>query len=570
MKGLSERLHGLRWRLAATRLLWKAGAGPELPFPTDAFDAAPRGELDEPEAGATLERQMLPIRGWTLFPSAPNVQVEAWLGERPLGRARIGVGRPDVQKLSRNPFAAGSGFDLTADLSAWEGPDGETVLRVVATSAEGRQHELSLTVTISSDSVTETASPKALQPPAALTPRSSGGGKRRVLVCTHQLNLGGAQLYLLDLLRELIRQGGAEPTVTSPMDGRLRVDLEELGVPVHVSSPVPGDNLSSHIGRVEELAAWASGRDFEAAFVNTATALSFPGAEAAALLGIPAVWAIHESFPPSVLWGDLGSGVRRRAEEALEGAALVLFEAEATKRIFESKIGAGRSVMLPYGIDLEPIDRSRAKFDRAALRREAGVPEDAELVICVGTVEPRKAQIPLAQAFDLIADRHPKARLVFVGGRDDLDSRALLALIGASGARDRIELIPVTPDVQPWYEIADLLICASDIESLPRTVLEAMASETPVLATSVFGLPELIEDGETGWLCEPRDIGALAVALDRALSSTSEERQRIGQAARQLVEHRHSLEDYGREVGRLLDQVASGGAPELSTHATAG
>jgi glycosyltransferase involved in cell wall biosynthesis len=116
----------------------------------------------------------------------------------------------------------------------------------------------------------------------------------------------------------------------------------------------------------------------------------------------------------------------------------------------------------------------------------------------------------------------------------------------------------MTPEVEPWFGIADLLVCPSDIESMPRTVLEAMAWETPVLATAIFGLPDLIEDGESGWLCEPRDLAALTAALDRALTSGAEERRRIGRAGRVLVESRHSLEQYGREVAALLERIAGG------------
>jgi glycosyltransferase involved in cell wall biosynthesis len=86
-----------------------------------------------------------------------------------------------------------------------------------------------------------------------------------------------------------------------------------------------------------------------------------------------------------------------------------------------------------------------------------------------------------------------------------------------------------------------------------------MAWETPVLATRVFGLPELIEDGESGWLCEARDLGALTAALDRALSASPEDRLRIGRAGRALVEHRHSLPQYGRAVGDLLARTAADG-----------
>jgi glycosyltransferase involved in cell wall biosynthesis len=524
------------------------------------------GRIDEPASAKVIAGSTLYVRGWALFPSGPPAQVEAWLGERPLGRARVGLRRPDIEGRTGDALAGVSGFEMLADLSDPPVAEGEVSLRVVATSAGGERYELPpVSVAIAGEEQDD--GEKGMQPPAARTPRSQGGG-RKVLVCTHQLNLGGAQLYLLDLLRELVRQGDVEPTVVSAIDGVLREELEGLGIPVHISSLAPLEDLSSHVGRVEELVAWAEGRDFEAVFVNTATAFTFPGAEAAAELGIPAIWAIHESFPLPVLWSDLSRPVRERAARALSEAAVAIFEAEATRRMFEPPLPAGRGIVLPYGLDLEPIEAARARFDPAAARREAGLAEDAEVVLCVGTIEPRKAQLPLAQAFGSIAGRHPRARLVFVGGRDDADTEAVADFVAAAGLGERVEVIPVTPDVLPWYQMADMLVCASDIESLPRTVLEAMAFETPVLATNVFGLPELIEDGETGWLCEPRDMLALASALDRALSSSPQERRRLGAAARELVVRRHDLPAYGREVANLLGQAARGETPK-PTHAAA-
>ncbi|HWM64148.1 MAG TPA: glycosyltransferase family 4 protein [Solirubrobacterales bacterium] len=568
MSGLQQRVIGLRWRLQATRRLWGLGVTPDMPFlPPGPLGPGAQGQIDEPTPGTEVSGNTLYVRGWALFPSGPPARLELWLGERPLGPARVGARRPDIEARTGDALAGVSGFDLIADLTDGHAGAGETTLRAVATSAAGEQHELPPVVV---DLVAEEEGEEKMPPPAPRTPRSSGGKGRRLMVCTHQLNLGGAQLYLLDLLRELVRQGAAEPTVVSALDGELRGDLEELGIPVHISSLVPLEDLSSHIGRVEELAAWAEGRDFEAVLVNTATAFAFPGAEAATELGIPAIWAIHESFPPPVLWSNLSPKVRARAESTLSGAAVAIFEADATRRLFEPPLPQGRGLVLPYGLDLEPIEAARAKFDRADARRKAGIPEDAEVALCVGTVEPRKAQLPLAQAFGSIAARHPKAKLVFVGGRDDADTEALTDFVEASGTGDRIEVIHVTPDVHPWYQLADLLVCASDIESLPRTVLEAMAFETPVLATDVFGLPELIDDGETGWLCEPRDMRTLAAALDRALSSSAEERERIGKAARELVVRRHSLEAYGRDVGRLIEEAVAGNAPQTPSHAATG
>jgi D-inositol-3-phosphate glycosyltransferase len=552
VKPPSEWLDALGWRLRAMRRLWARGAKPDMPFlrpesvPTD-----PHGHIDP--LPPRLRRTSVPIKGWVLFPSDATDRVELFLGGKPLGRARLGVARVDVARHWKAPLAAISGFEVIADLGDWDGPDGETSLVAVATSVAGERHELeSLPVVVSS----EPLSPAKLPPPSPV-PATLPGPRPRVLVFTHQLGLGGAQLYLLDLLRQLVKTEAASFVVASALDGPVRVELEELGIPVHVSSPVPFDDLGSHLGRIEELSGWAEGREFDAVFINTATTLSFAGAEIAERLGLPVVWAIHESFPPSFLWADLIPEVRAGLNQALERSSYLIFEAEATKRLFEPTAGGAECVMLPYGLDLEPIDAARASFNRAAARRRLGVPEDARAIVCIGTVEPRKAQVLLAQAFELIAERHPEAHLYFIGGRKDDDSKALRRYIDSTRAADRVELVPLTPDVQPWYGLADLLVCASDVESLPRTVLEAMAWETPVLATNVFGLPELIDHGENGWLCEPRDLEALAAALEEVLDTPGQTCERIARQGRVLVEQRHSLPRYAEQVSKLLRETGA-------------
>jgi len=509
------------------------------------------GSLDLPSDGTVVRRAPITFHGWTVFPSSPTARVELWLGDTPLGRARIGVPRPDVSQSEELPPDLAPGFELTAALQSWPGIDGEAGLRAVATSLSGERMELGpLSLTIA-----PTANPQVSFPPPERTPQADSKPGLRALVVTHQLDLGGAQLYLMDLLGELLRTEAVNPTVVSGRDGPLRESLEKAGVPVHISGIAPPDSLGAHFGQVEELVAWAADRSFEVAFVNTATSLAIAGAEVADRLGIPAIWAIHESFEPSQLWSDIAPPVRKRAEAALAGVSRTLFVAEATQRLFEPV--AGNGLTIPYGLDLKPIDSHRAAFDRDAVRQQRRIPTDAEVILCVGSIEPRKAQVPLAQAFDLLAAQHPRARLVFVGGRNDAYSTFLADYAAASGAADRISIVPMTPDVQPWFGLADIVACPSDIESMPRTVLEAMAWETPVLATNVFGLPELIEDGESGWLCEARDLEALTAALDRALASGAEERRRMGRAGRKLVEHRHSLERYGRKVSDLLEQAVA-------------
>jgi D-inositol-3-phosphate glycosyltransferase len=558
MKSFDERMNGLRWRLEAMRRLWSGGAEPDMTFlAPQPPEAGALGKIDHPSPDAEIEAETLAVSGWVSFVDGPAARVEVWLDEELLGRARLALPREDVDESNDHlPYAAVSGFELLADLhrlpAARSGQRSQ--VRVVATAADGRRFELD-PVSVSLAAARPRTGLRSAPDPVPPAPADDASGIR-TLVVTHQLNLGGAQLYLMDVLRGLRQRGGFEFTVISAKDGLLRDQLQEVGIPVHITSASPHDDLSSHMGRVEELATWAEPRGFELAFVNTATESVLPGAEVAARLGIPAVWAIHESFEPAVLWANLEPDVRARAEASVGAAAFAIFEAHATQRIYEPLVPAEHCRMLPYGLDLEPIDAKRSGFDATAARQQAGLPASGKLVVCIGTVEPRKAQIPLAQAFELIADRHPDAQLAFVGGRkEDPYSQVLEEAIAASPRGHQMHLIPVTPDVDVWYGMADLLVCASDVESLPRTALEAMAWETPVLATSVFGLPELIEHGKTGWLCEARDITQLADGLDEALSASAEQEAAIGGAARELVARRHSLENYSREVAALLERA---------------
>lgn len=544
---LNRSLNRIRWRLRATRRVWRPGGAPDL---SAQAGEEPLGQLDAPAPRSSVSGP-LTVRGWATFPSGPAARVEVQLGKRSLGRARLGLARPDIERLTATPSGAISGFELSTDLGGYRGPDEALDLRAVATGMTGERLELG-PVKVRLTAGGEPEVPRIERPGRK---QADSDGKRRVLVFTHQLDAGGAQTFLVQLIRRLHGQGAVQPTVVSALNGPLRHDFERLGIEVHSGIGSPIDDLDSHLDRVEELTAWAAGRGFDAALVNTASPLASPGAEVAERLGIPAIWAIHESFPPGILWADLDPGVRALSEKALANAAFAVFEAEATQRLYEPLVGAERCLTRPYGLDIEPIDAERTGFDRSAARKEAGIDDDAEVILCVGTIEPRKAQVSLAQAFDLISAHHPRAQLVFLGARESASSRLLAEWSGSLRAADRIRLVPVTPDVGAWYGLSDLLVCASDIESLPRTVLEAMAWELPVLATSVFGLPELIDDGETGWLCAERDIAALATGLDRALSVPAAERAEIGRAGRTLVERRHSLDEYCAEIVRLLDEV---------------
>lgn len=550
-------------------LPWAFRFGREIRTDGTVVPEEPGGRLD---MLAEVREEAVPpfkVGGWALSRTSVEA-VDVLVDGQAIGRARLGIDRMDIGGQSAHPDAPICGFDYI--LTSSDLPAGAKELALSALVHETGGGEFGIPEVVLSIGEPERPSREIAERAARLRKRGAELlPKHRqpqteavnLLAFTHHLGLGGAQLYLLELLRRLCDGSRFGATVVAPSDGPLRDVLEAAGVRVHVTSHYPVDNPEQYEARLAELATWAGGHGFNAVMANTM--LAFPGVEVAELLGLPSIFAIHESFDLERFWAEafppraVHPYVKERARETLGRANAVIFEAEATRRQYAHHGEARRFLTFPYGIDLARIDRFRSRFDRDAERRALGLDDSARVVLCLGTVEPRKAQAPLAQAFAAVASSHPDARLVLVGEIEGTPySEAVRTYAERRGLGDRMEIVPITPEAYKWHTLADVHVCASDVESLPRTILEAMAFEKPVIATRIFGIPDVIEDGRTGYLCEPRDVGDLTRTLDRALVARPEEWRWIGEAASKLVRERHELASYAESFERLLSGLIAG------------
>ena len=524
------------------------------------FPSEPTGFLDAPAAGPTDAREVLRIRGWAIFPEGLATRVDLTVDGGPPRPARIGVDRADVARVFPGAGAI-AGFEEIVDLAQFE-PG--TALSVAATAARPDGSELILgpvRLTVANDSAL--AEPAGLPVPGpAPQPRlaKADGVHRRLLIFAHDLGYGGAQLYLLDLVRQLVLRPGVGLSVVAMRDGPLRGAIERLGVQVVVVAGGSDDAIEIYEARQRQLVAQAQPAGFDLCLVNSMDA--YPGADAAVRLGIPFVWAIHESYPLPIYWATAHPAggphplVRRRAEYSLQCADSLVFEAQATRRLYLGHVREKAAVHLPYGVDIEAIDRFLVNADKDTVRQALGLPLDATVLLCLGTVEPRKAQTVLCQAFLQVAARHPSAVLAVVGDDGTPYGAALRQFLASTPGGDRVVVVKQTGDVNPWHLAADFLVCPSDLESLPRVVLEAMAFGTPVLASDIFGLTEVIHDGLNGYLCPPRDVDRLARSLDRLLSLPEDERRRVGQAAAATARRDHDSTRYAERLWELMEGVA--------------
>lgn len=380
-------------------------------------------------------------------------------------------------------------------------------------------------------------------------------GPPRVLVATHDLSWGGAQLYLLLLVRAL-RERGLDLCLVSGAGGVQVEELErELDVPVLVVGRA-GDREELEGLRLQ-IASFAAGHKVVGCLANTL--LAFPAVSAMQTLGIPVSWVVHESFTPRSFLRQyhgrrLPDDVAVVLEDALRRCEEVVFVSEATRALHAPYLTPGAGVVVPYGPDLAAVDRAVAAEDRASVRDRLGLGAGSRVLLCVGTVEPRKGQLALVRAFGrLPSDVRAGAELVLVGAREDDYAAAVRSHLEETGL-EGVRVVAAGPDVLPWYVAADVQVSASDVESLPRTMLEAMAVGLPVAATDVFGVGELVVDGVTGFTCEPSDLSAITELLRRALTASDEELRTLGGAARRLVRERYDPSGYVSHFARRAAQ----------------
>ena len=520
------------------------------------------GALDLPRDGAVVVGRVLPVSGW-FRTGAGFDHLEMRLNNYPVGRARLmSVPRPDVAALLGDADASLAGWDALVELPDNNGE--EFIFTVEAVGPNGRRliGESHFQAVDEENPIHDHARLQVLRSRSSSTARLHlpDDDGLNVLVITHHLGLGGGQLYLQDILRKLLIDSRVACTVFSSEDGALRDELELLGADVYVVGHPPTQSIA-YEQWLNQLISLTGATGANVALANTAG--SFWGVDLASRLKIPAVWAIHESFSPEVfLRVGFPSVPDDRMREtflaSFKTAAAIIFEADATLDLFDPLVRPDRALRIDYGIDLDAIESYRASVDRSAIRRKLGIDDDnTVLIISVGTYDARKAQGLLSMAFGAVSARFPQAILAMVGDAGGAYSAALHTVVDRLAMGDRIRLLPVTQDTGEWYLAADAFILGSDVESLPRSMLEAMAFGVPVLGSAVFGVPELIDDGVNGLLFKPSSARDAEGALRRFLQLSAEERQSLGIAGQELVEATRSSDIYASQYRDLLTALVA-------------
>jgi glycosyltransferase involved in cell wall biosynthesis len=188
-----------------------------------------------------------------------------------------------------------------------------------------------------------------------------------------------------------------------------------------------------------------------------------------------------------------------------------------------------RLFLIHNGIDVD--DFRSQMVERSEARRELGLQDDALVITVVANLFAYKGHVTLLKALTMIRANLPIGWRLLVIGRDvDGRSDRLHDMAERLGLASNVMFIGESSDVPMFLSAADLHVSASQTEGMPNNVLEAMAAGLPVIATSVGGVPELVEDGRTGLLVPSGDPQRLADSIS-GLAADPEKRGLMSKAA---------------------------------------
>lgn len=373
----------------------------------------------------------------------------------------------------------------------------------------------------------------------------TGRARVRVMYVVPDLGIGGAERHVTVLMPALAERRFDVAVVCIGAEGELFGDLVARGVPA----------LALHRSKRQAVLALRELVREMRIFSPDVVITRGYNAEA---LGRIAAWL--SGVPHSVVWVRNDGDVERRGVvrhvvdrvlDRVTSAYFGLARAQMDYMINELKYSPDKIRLIPNGVDTARFQSGGGRSALAGL----GIGESDKVVGILAALRPEKDHATFLRAARLVAERVPQAKFLIVGEgpmRPEIER-----LIGRYGLGDRVVLTGARSDVPELLRAMDVFVLSSfSVECFPIALLEAMAAGRPAVCTAVGGVPEILEEPETGFLVPPHDPEALADRLVQILSDPVLAQQ-MGRAARARVGSLFSLAASVDTAEQALLEVAS-------------
>jgi glycosyltransferase involved in cell wall biosynthesis len=396
-----------------------------------------------------------------------------------------------------------------------------------------------------------------------------GERQRRLVFICHSLQIGGAERYLASVIRYLVERGhveglgGVELEVICRPQLILDVWAHEialLGVRVHRLD-------LRKLGDVWRL--WRIVRGASLIYLNLAVPYGKYQVMSAVFgrIGAKRMVAVHQLFIDAREAGYDGFGERVWSWIFKRYANLcdrhIVVSTYDRRRLAALGLRAERLTVIANGANLEvfrPLTRATRSKVREALVRELtsqGWIAGTQIISSVGRLVPQKGFDQLVIAAKEVVVAHPLVRFIVIG--EGPERPMLERLISQHRLSENFFLMGERApfEISACVGASEVFVLASTHEGLPFAVVEAMACARPVVANAVGGVPELITNGETGYLVPALDTTALAAAIARLLDDPGHA-EAMGQRGRKKAGQAFNQGDSMRRTARLIRSVLDG------------
>jgi glycosyltransferase involved in cell wall biosynthesis len=381
----------------------------------------------------------------------------------------------------------------------------------------------------------------------------------RIFNVLYDERVGGPQLRVLQVARRL-KDTGFDTVVAIPTgDREYATLLDQARIPFHEMNLVRlrrsfdpiehGRFLATFWPNVKELRQLI--RKHRIDIVHTNGLMNLQAPVAARLERVGLVWHLNDLGTPKLLrlmFLPLVRGWSHRIALAARAVGQYCFP--------DATIIAECFQLLYAPVDTE---RFSPQVDGTKVREELNIAPECPVVGIVANICPGKGQEHFLEAATVIKRRYPSAKFLVVGGK--LDNRrkfwsALMQQTARLGLGRDVFFTGRRSDVPQLLQAMTVFVQASESEACPMAVLEASASGLPVVATKVGGTPELVQDGVTGILIEPRNPKQIADAVLRLLDSP-EMATRMGRAGADFMRQHFSLDACAEAHARMYNAILS-------------
>ena len=331
----------------------------------------------------------------------------------------------------------------------------------------------------------------------------------RVLEMIDEASLGGGQMHVL-LLAKHLDKSEFDVTIATEQNGFLVEEAMKIGIQT-VAVSMSNDFSLRTVLRAKRL---FEGNNYDILHTHGGTA-GFWGRAAALLHRSPRI-RIHTYHGLHYL-GD-GSNVRRfqfadRLMLLFTTKIVCVCKSDASKAVAAKVTTEKKTVVINNGIE---VGRFGFREKRESIRSALGVGDGDFVYGNVGRLHKQKGQETLLRAFKEVALRRPKVHLWLVGEGEILGE--LQSLAKQLEITSQVRFLGARTNVAELLSAIDAFVLPSLWEGQPIALLEAMASETPVIASNVDGIPEIVENRESGLLVTVRNVDSLAAAMNELVA----------------------------------------------------